>query len=657
MAHPSNLVYDSISQQRIIQSRLLHPTGIFYRFEKEDIEQSVSARFEKQVEKYPDRIAIKDRDTQITYVQLNRNANRLARSILAHRGDTAEPIVLLLEHGVPAITGIFGVLKAGKFYVPLDPLYPFARNTYMLSDSQAQLIVTDNKNLDIARKLTGNSLRIINIDGIDPSLSDQNLGFPISPDSLAYIIYTSGSTGQPKGVFNNHRNLLHIAMRHINEIHICPDDRLSFLRSYSFNGALKDIFGSLLGGASIYPFDVKKEGMAGLADWLIREEITIYCSVVTTFRQFASTLTGKEEFPKLRVIYTGGEMAARRDVELYKKYMSPECIFVCALGTAETATARQFFIDKQTQIESSTIPVGYPVEDMEILLLDENHKELGFDESGEIAVRSRYVALGYWRRPEHTKRAFLATPDDRKERIYLTGDMGIMLPDGCLIHKGRKDYQVKVRGHRIETSEVEMALLSMVNVKDVVVLVREDKHGYQRLVAYLVLTSEPAPTVSELRRALSEKLPDYMIPSAFVFMDSFPVAPSTKLDYAAFPDPPTSRPELENPFVAPRTPLEKTLAEIWSQILDLDKVGVNDNFFDLGGHSLLATQFISKVASEFRVEIPLVSFFQSPTLASMSLVIAQRKAENGDIERTLAELEAMSDAEARELLAGEESKK
>lgn len=640
-----------LNQQEIIQNKLRHPAGSFQRFEKNEIEQSIPERFEKQVEKYSDRIAISDGERKITYEQFNKDANRIARSILELRGGNSEPIALLLEHGFHSIVGIYGVLKAGKFYIPLEPSYPYARIAYMLEDSQAQLIVTDSKNLDMAKQLSGGSTQIIFIDEIKPEVSDENPGISISPDSLAYIIYTSGSTGRPKGVFNNHRNLLHIVMRCTNEMSICPDDRFSFIRSYSFNGALKDIYCSLLNGASIHPFDLKEQGFMGLAEWLIREEVTIYISVVTSFRQMVSILTGNERFPNLRLIYVGGEMVTKRDFELYKKYMKDAGIFSCGLGTSETSSAAHFFSDRDSEIEGSVMPIGYSLEDTEVFIVDENHKRLDPDKIGEIAIKSKYNALGYWRKPEETKKAFL--PEAEGGSTYLTGDLGVMTPDGCLIHKGRKDQQVKVRGHRIETAEIEMALTSMENIKDSVVIVREDKHGYQRLIAYVIPHKQPAPNVSEIRRFLLQKLPDYMIPSAFVFMESFPVAHSTKLDYRSLPDPPKTRPELENIFVPPKMPLEERLAEIWSQFLSLDEIGIHDNFFDLGGHSLMATQVISKISNEFDVEMPLKSFFETPTLKELALFIAQNRAENDDIQKLLSELEAISDDEARKIFTKE----
>ena len=498
-----------------------------------------------------------------------------------------------------------------------------------------------------------------NIDRINSSFSDENLGLFISPDIPAYIIYTSGSTGEPKGIIRNHRNLLHNVMRNTKVLHVSQHDRWTLLRSCGTAGAVNDIFSVLLNGGTLYPFDIKDEGLSHLAAWLIREEITIYSSVATVFRHFVSTLT-KEQFPKLRLVYLGGEPVYKSDVELYKKRFAHDCLFVNRLGTSETGTVRYYFVDKKTLITGSVVPIGYPAEDMEIILLDDVGREIGFNQVGEIAVKSRYLSPGYWRRPDLTKAAFLPDPEGVDKRIYLTGDLGCMLPDGCLEHLGRKDFQVQIRGYRIEAAEIESALLSLDTVKEAIVVAQQESiSGDKRLVAYLVPARQPAPTISELRRFLSEKLPDYMIPSVFVKLDALPLTPNGKVDRKALPVPDSSRPELGTPFVAPRSPTEEKLAQIWAEVLSLDQVGIQDNFFDLGGHSLLDTQVISRVINKFRVELPLISLFQSPTVADMTVVITEnmaRKAGDKELARMLAELESISDEEARKRLADEEAK-
>jgi acyl-coenzyme A synthetase/AMP-(fatty) acid ligase/acyl carrier protein len=494
---------------------------------------------------------------------------------------------------------------------------------------------------------------VIDISVLDSISSAENLGLPYSQGSLAFILYTSGSTGAPKGFSQTHCNVVHDTRNYTNTGHFCADDRLLLVSSISFADSVRTIYSALLNGASLYPFDIRVEGLTSLANWLIQNEITIYRSVPTVFRHFASTLTCEERFPKIRLIYLAGEPVYKKDVELYRKHFSEDCIFVNRLGTGEALTFRWYFIDKKTPIKGTHVPVGYAVPDKEVVLLGDVQQGADGSRIGEIAVKSEYLAPGYWKKIDLTQTVFLPDPEGGKSRIYRTGDLGRMLPDGCLVHLGRKDFQMKIRGYRIEIAEIEMALLDHVAIEEAVVRLWESRPGDQRLVAYLVHTGQKGLTVTELRRFLKEALPTYMIPSTFVMLDHLPLTPNGKLDRRALPAPDRVRPALDNPYVAPRTPMEETLAEIWARVLDLDQIGINDNFFELGGHSLLATQVISRVINTFRVKVPLRSLFQAPTVADMAVVIVQNqveKAESKDIDHMLTELETLSDEEARRVL-------
>ncbi|MBA2448197.1 MAG: non-ribosomal peptide synthetase [Chloroflexi bacterium] len=615
----------------------VHPTNPFVEFRKEEVEQSIPARFEQQVATYADRLAVKSRRHELTYGALNRAANRAARAILDRRGGGERPIALLLEHDAPMIVAMLGVLKAGHFYVPLDYSAPRARLAYILEDSQASLLVTNNQNLSAAEELAHDRLPLLNLDELEPDLSAENLGLSLSPDTLTWILYTSGSTGQPTGVVQNHRNVLHFMMNHTNGLHICSEDRLALLHSCSVNAANHDIFTALLNGASLHPLDIKEEGVADLANWLIGQEIT-YCHVVPTlFRHLVDTLTGAERFPKLRLIRLGAEPARARDVELYKQHFSRGCILVNRLGHSETGTLLWYFIDRETRIDGPTVPVGYGVEDNEILLLDEAGVEVGLNGIGEIAVRSRYLSPGYWRRPDLTRAAFQPDPEGGDERLYWTGDLGRMLPDGCLVHVGRKDSQVRIRGHRIELDEIEIALLDLDAINEAVVVAAEDRSGDQRLVAYIVPRGRPAPTVTTLRSALAERLPDYMIPSAFVTLDALPLAPNGKVNRRALPPPGSVRPALGTPFVAPRTPVEEMLAGIWAGVLGLDEIGVHDEFLALGGDSLLATQVAARLGDAFRMELPLPILLAAPTVADQAEALVREEPVPGQV-ATIARL-------------------
>jgi len=281
----------------------------------------------------------------------------------------------------------------------------------------------------------------------------------------------------------------------------------------------------------------------------------------------------------------------------------------------------RYFLDEDTPIAGHVLPVGYPAEDKEILLLDEDGAEVGGDAVGEIAVRSRYLSPGYWRRPDLTAAAFRPDPAGGPARIYRTGDLGRRLPDGCLLHLGRQDFQVKIRGFRVEVAEVEGALLSLPQVREAVVVAREDRPGERRLVAYLVPTARPAPTVSALRQALAATVPDYMVPAAFVVVDTLPKTPGGKVDRRALPAPGRARPALDQPLVAPRTPVEAAVGAIWQEVLGLDEIGLHDNFFDLGGHSLAVGQVLARVTETFHVDLPVRILFEAPTVNGLALAV------------------------------------
>jgi amino acid adenylation domain-containing protein len=642
------------------QSRRVSPTNPFVEFNREEIEQSIPDRFEQQVHRNPDRLVVKAKSYALTYDELNRAANRMARALLAQRAGGEEPIGLLFEHGAPMIAAILGVLKAGKIYLPLDSSYPAARINYMLEDSQANLIVADDKNLPLAREWAQNGRQALNIDALNPNFSDQNLGLAIPPDALAYILYTSGSTGQPKGVVQNHRNVLHNMMKYTNGSHICADDRLSLLFSYSYSAALTNTFGALLNGAALFPFDLREEGLATLAAWLIQEEITVYHSVSTVFGHFLDTLTGTEAFPKLRLIELTGEPVSARNVERYKQHFSPPCLLHNRMAATEMSIIRQYFIDQETSITGGIVPVGYAVADTEILLLDETGQEVGVNQTGEIAIKSRYLAPGYWHKPELTRTAFLADPNGGDERIYRTGDLGYLLPDGCLVHLGRKDFQVKIRGHRIEVGEIELALLDLAAVKEAVVMAREEKTGDKHLVAYVVPAPGTTPTTNELRRIVRARLPEYMVPSTFVLLETLPLTANGKIDRQALPMPDRARPDSENTFVAPRTPVEEVVAGIWAEVLGLERIGVHDNFLDLGGHSLLATRIMSRICRALQVELPLRRFFEAPTVAELSQAIIANEAGPGQTEkiaRILKRIEGMSVRDVKNTLREKSQKR
>jgi len=617
-------------EQEAVAATCYHPSGESSEFTKQEVEQSIPDRFERQVAKYPDRIAIKDGNSTIAYDELNRMANRVARAILMRRGEREERIALLLDHGAALVAAMLGVLKAGKVYVPLDPGCPRTRTVSMAADCEPALVVTNGENLGIARELVKNDQELINIDELEPNLSLENPRLCISPDALAWILYTSGSTGRPKGVFQNHRNTLHEIRIHTNSFHIGRHDRLTFTLPCNVIGGVREILLALLNGASLYPFNIKAQGLTGLAQLLIEEEVSVCRFISTVFRNFLEMLAGDERFPMLRLIYVGGEPVHRRDVELYKRYFSSNCVLVNVFGATETGISHHYYVANEGNVPGDDVPVGYAIEDVETLLLDEAGQQVGINQCGEIAVKGRYLSLGYWRDADLTRAKFLPDPGGGEERIYLSGDLGVMRSDACLFHVGRKDSRVKIRGNRIELREVETALLTLDVIRDAVVIAAADQAGAGRLVAYVVPAERPPPSIGALRRAMAALLPDHMIPSIFVLLDALPLTPSGKVDRQSLPDPDKARPELEMPFAAPRTSVEVTLAEIWADVIGVERIGIHDNFFELGGDSLLAAWIVSRILQHFQLEIPLRSLFQLPTVAEMGTLITEHHARRLD---------------------------
>ena len=601
----------------------IHPTNPFTEFGEEEIEQSIPLRFEQQVAKDPDRLAFKSRIAALTYGDLNRLANRIARAIVCQRGSGQEPVALLMGQGATLIGSVLGALKARKIYVPLDPFYPRARLSSMLKDSGVVLILADRESFDLARELADSTEGVVNVEEIQ-GVDDGNLGLEIAPEALSYILYTSGTTGEPKGIFQNHRNVLHKVMNYTNTSHLSVVDHLSLLVSFSFSAAVPNVFAALLNGAALFAFNLKEDGLANLARWLAEEKITIYQSVTTVFRHFLETLSGAEKFPRLRLIDLFGEPVLPVDVEAYKKHFADGCLLRNRMASTELGDVCQYFISKETPIVGNIVPVGYPVKDKEVLLLDEAGREVGFNGVGEIVVKSPYLALGYWGKPELTQTTFIPDPQGGDARIYRTGDLGYLLPDGCLVHMGRKDFQVKIRGHRIEPGEIEAALLGHRGIKEAVVVARESGRRGKSLAAYLVPKGQPAPSSRELRGWLQQKLPDYMIPSALVFLDALPLTPNGKVNLQALPAPRVSR-EDDDPLLAPaRNPVEQELARIWSTLFEIGPIGIDDNFFDMGGDSLLAAQFLSRISSAFGVSVSLRVFWAAPTVRALAEAVSQR---------------------------------
>ncbi|CAN5499462.1 hypothetical protein BH10PLA2_BH10PLA2_04440 [soil metagenome] len=601
------------------------PTNPFRMFRVEHVEQSIPARFEQQVASDPGKIAVGTANQELTYEELNQAANRLALAILELRGAQAEPVAFLLNHGCPQIVAIFGILKAGKIYVPLDASHPQARNATVLENAQPGLLVPDNANLRKAEGLKPGACQVLNLDDLGSAQNSKNPELALAPDRPANIIYTSGSTGTVKGLVHSHRNILHTTLKYTNNLHISRQDRLILLYSCTFAGSVADIFSGLLNGATLFPYDLKVQGIAHLGRWLTEKEISLYQSVPTVFRQFVATLSGAERFPHLRLLRLGGEAVTPSDVRLQRRFFPSSTLLAVSYAATEILGMRLYFVDQEMPISGPRVPVGYALQDTEVLILDEQGASVGPNCIGEIAVCSPYLALGYWRDPEQTQSAFRPDPDRPGWRMLRLGDLGRLWPDGCLEYLGRSDFQVKIRGHRVEIAEIEAALLALDEIKEAVVVGRDSATGGQRLEAYVVAATQPAPTVSRLRITLHELLPDYMIPSAFVMLDELPTTASGKIDRLALPTAGTVRPALSNPYLQPQDSLQLLLAQIWQDCLNVQPVGVCDDFFELGGDSVLAMDMVLRTEELCGRHVPEGALLSARTVEQLARLLLARE--------------------------------
>ncbi len=580
------------------------------------VEHSVVAAFEAQVQRTPNRVAVDTNGCRLTYAELNGVANRLARAIVQRRGPQAEPIALLLERGNVGIVGILAVLKAGKFYVALDPADPPTRLRTLLEAAQVGLLVSNGAHSTLVAEL---GLDLLDVDEVESVLSATNLDLPISPGSLLNIMFTSGSTGEPKGVLQTHRNLLHAVWARTERLRLTPDDRVVFLLSTSFGVSAAELFGTLLIGAALFPFDVRAQGFSRLASWLDEQQITVYHSVPTVFRGLLNALEPARVLESVRIVQMGGEPVFRHDVVRFLEHFRESTAFHTALGTTETYIAATYELDRATALSMPVLPAGYREIGKEILLVDDDLQLVPRGEVGEILVKSRYLSPGYWRRPDLTAAVFVPEPSGGDGRIYRTGDLGRLLSNGCLLHLGLKDFVVKIRGHSVATTEVEMALREVPGVREAAVVARDNPAGVKRLVGYIVPSGEPYPTAPQLRRALADSLPDYMLPASFVTLDELPRLTTGKVDIRALPA--GSRAARESTYVAPRDSIEQELVSIWQDVLGVRPVGVDDDFFDLGGDSLQAVALFAEIEQRFGRRPRLSSLLKAPRVAQLARLL------------------------------------
>jgi amino acid adenylation domain-containing protein len=574
--------------------------------------------FEEQVERTPEEIALVFENQQLTYSELNARANKLAH-YLQRLGVKPEVLVgLYLERSLESIIGLLAVLKAGGAYLPLDPALPTEGLAIRLQDAQVSLVLTQKHLVDTLPKLDAQIICLDKDWDIITQESDVNPSSEVTVENLIYVLFTSGSTGKPKGVAVEHRQLLNYLNAIARTLNLPADANYAIASTLAADLGNTVIFPSLCTGGCLHILSQEcASDSAAFAEYCCQHPIDCLKIVPSHI----SALLNSSPLPLQRLIL-GGETASWKLIEQIRQ-LSPNCTIFNHYGPTETTVGVTTFTVKDgVNPWAKTVPLGRPIANIQVYVLDTHLQPVPIGTSGELYIGGASLARGYFNQPELTAERFINHPfsDEPNAKLYKTGDLVRYLPDGNLEFIGRIDNQVKIRGFRIELGEIEASLRQHPGVGEVVVLAREDEPENKQLVAYIVPDDKPGEktNLTTLRPFLREKLPEYMMPSAFVMLKSLPLTPNGKVDRLSLQEPDRAQQELERIFVAPRTPVEEILAGIWAKVLGLEKVSIRDNFFDLGGHSLLATQVISRMRETFHVELPLRCLFEFPTVAELA---------------------------------------
>jgi amino acid adenylation domain-containing protein len=567
----------------------------------------------RQAASAPDAIALAAGSEVLTYGELERQSNRLAH-LLRDMGVGPETVVgVYLERSPAMVMVALAILKAGAAYLPLDEATPSERLGFMLQDAGIPVLVTRSR---LVGRVPSGKWQVLNL---DHKYSEVKVGAAeapaadLTPQSLAYVIFTSGSTGQPKGVEITHSGLQNLVRWHGRAFQVTSADRASHQSGLGFDAAVWEVWPYLAIGASVYfPDEEIRTDAKALRDWLVQQKISI--TFLPTMLAEAMLLFDWPAQAALRMLLTGADRLYRRPsaklpFQLVNNYGPTECTVVAT--SAPVAPAES---------ESSVPSIGHPIDNIETYILDEQMEPVEPGGAGELYLAGIGLARGYRNHPELTAQKFVTQTSGAAmgKRLYRTGDLVRQLPNGEIEFLGRIDDQIKIRGYRIEPGEIAAALNSHAGVRSSVVVARADDSGEKRLIAYLIVASDSRPTPASLRSHLQKQIPDYMIPTQFVAVNSFPLNASGKIDRAALPTLDRSNTLPDEEFVAPQSIVELRLAEIIASLLHLDRVGTNDNFFLLGGHSLLGTQLLTRITQSFGVEMSLLSLFDHPTLAGMS---------------------------------------
>ncbi len=566
-----------------------------------------------------DDVAVEGARDKLTYRQLDERSTTIAHAVRDSVNGRHKPLALLIDHGVQQYAAIMGVLKSGHICLPLDTTQPELRLRQICDHAQPEAVVTDGANRDLAVRVVETEAPIIDVTNL-PERHASSQDIALDGDDPALILYTSGSTGRPKGVLHTHANIVDSAVLHAENVALRTEDRVSMLYSYTSSAGLKvDVVSALVTGARVCLYDVRSQGIGGLARWMREKNITVYHSVPEVFRAFCAFLEEGETIPSVRWVQLGGAQVRWHDYDLFRKHFGPRCQFANGLGATETGRISLHVVSKDSIRYSENIPVGAAVESVEVRLVGEDGQDIRNSDSGEMVVSTPHMASGYWRDPELTASAFRSGHDG--QRWYFTGDLARRTGDGMFELLGRKGLVVNVNGNRVNVAEVEDALKLLDEVEDVAVAAHEVS-GDVELTAYVISKTSDGD-LRGLRHALTTMLPSYMIPTTLLRVDALPMTPSGKLNRSALPE---STERVVSEHATENTSdmeLQSTLASIWCDVLGIDQVSGDDDFLDLGGGSLRAMRVVAEIEKRVGVTMPVGRLFEAENFRAFVKMVGE----------------------------------
>lgn len=602
----------------------------------------VHEMFQQSAAEHASHVAIASKDRELTYAQVEAWSNNVANHLLELGAGKGSIVYLAVETSFGAVAAMLAVLKVGGVFVPVDPQQPEARLRVLTERVVPAFVLTEKRALPaVLEKLVVN-VPIVTIDLDEPGDEGPALVPPRAedgavrgsppppmvsePDDPCYVYFTSGSTGQPKAITGRLKAIDHFIRWEIDTFGLQPGCRVSQLTSLVFDAFLRDAFTTLCAGGTICVPDSRDDVLDArrLIGWLDRSQVELVHAVPSLFRTILAEPLTAELFPALRYVLLAGEPLLPSDVRRWTEVFGDRIQLVNLYGPTETTMVKLFYLVRPEDAARRSVPVGRAMAGARALVIDENGRPAALGAVGEIYIRTEFRTLGYYNDPELTAQVFVPNPAGRdpSDIVYRTGDLGRMLDDGNIEFLGRKDQQVKIRGVRVELGEIESALLATGLVSEAAAVSRSDRLGNAYLCAYIVLKDE-GKDLEELRRAVSAALPSYLVPSTFMKVERMPRTSTGKIDRKALPAPEDTRVGVEP--IAPRNELETEVARLFAEVLGLDRVGVNEEFFQLGGHSLLAMGLISRLADRFDVEVPLAALFEASTVEKISHYIEERR--------------------------------